>query len=140
MVKHKYKITLITLALILLVIFPCFIDNDLILPIEAKVIQLKFTSDPTDLKLKNISYKIFVSNTSNQSLEYTLTIVRNDSPDYPYLDSIPEKYVTASYSIDKNESKYIEITDSYLSNQDLNTSGSYEDFSIIIHINNLGWK
>lgn len=133
MVKHKYKIILITLVLILLVIFPCFIDNDLIPPIEAKVIHLKFSSDPTNLKLKNLNYKIFISNTSNQSLEYTLTIVRNNSTNYQYLDSIPEKYVTSSYSIGENESTYIEITDSYLSNQGLNTSGSYEDFSIIIH-------
>ena len=132
MAKHKYKIILIIIALILLVIFPCFIDNDLTPPMEAKVIHLEFSSDPTNLNLKNLNYNIFINNTSNQNLEYTLTIVRNDSPDYPYLDSIPEKYVTTSYSIDKNESKYIEITNSYLSDQNLNTSDSYDNFTIII--------
>ena len=133
MAKHKYKSIPITVILILLIIFPCFIDKEITSPLEAKVIHLEFTSAPKDMKVKNLNYKIFINNISNQNLEYTLTILRNDSPDYPYLDSIPEKYVTTSYTIDKNESKYIEITGSYLSDQDLNTNGFYDDFSVIIY-------
>ncbi len=129
--SKKFFILLVSIVLISLIIFP-YISYEKQHPLKASLIHMGFKSNINNLKSKNINYKVFMKNNSSKEVKYQLTILRKDSENYPYLNSIPEKYVTEIYTINQNESKYLEITDTFLSNQDNNTGGFYDNFDISI--------
>lgn len=99
-------------------------------PLEVTFIQMKFESLADNFSNKNIYYEVVVKNTTRKKCSYRLVFTRNPSEVYPYLDSIPERYVSKTYSIDRNSTEYIEVRDIYVSEQNSNTQGFYNNFKV----------
>jgi len=104
--------------------------------IQTSLVHVEFNSSKNNLKSKNLCYKIFVKNNGDKPVNFQLIFTRKATSNYPYLESIPPQYKSEILTIKEKESKYLELKSIYLSTQNSNTGGFYDNFEVVIQYKN----
>ncbi|GEM_PF-2561458 len=100
--------------------------------LKVELVHMEFNSNRNDLQNKNINYKVFIKNNSDKQIKYRLIFIRKDNEKYPYLDSIPKEYKSEVLYIGEGKSEFLELKTVYVSSQNKNTGGFYNNFNIEI--------
>ncbi|AOT68610.1 hypothetical protein [Geosporobacter ferrireducens] len=93
---------------------------------------VKFSSDKEDNSIKNLEYKLYITNSRNKPINFHIIFKRPDLDWYPYINSIPEEYYTERLLIDAKTTEYYEIHTTYKSIDDRITGGILSDLQVEI--------